>query len=94
LRIILDLAYDQKIIVHKNLKGKGIYCRARHEKKLFILIGVIIKLFLSSRTFKQYIGGKVVFHHDIIVYNNLYRDKFVILFLVYLFSLYREGLKT
>jgi hypothetical protein len=45
----------------------------------------MIKLSLRHKTFKLYIGGKVVFHHDIIVYNNLYRDKFVILFLIYLF---------
>jgi len=54
----------------------------------------MIKLLLSRKTFKLGIRSKVVFHLDIIVYNNLYRDKFInLFFLVYLSSLGRQGPK-
>jgi hypothetical protein len=51
----------------------------------------MIKLLLSYKTFELGIGSKVVFHRDIIVYNNLYRDKFInLIFLIYLSSLDRQ----
>lgn len=54
----------------------------------------MVKLLLSHKTFELDIEGKVVFHRGIIVYDNLYRNKFIVLFFIYLFSLYRQELKT